>query len=104
VRRGEAPRVCRRPPSLALRRACGQRLIPIVSVLCFSRRHVAERAEQPTMVIPMDPSSVASSTAFRSGHERLWITFALDKPLMVSANALSYESPTLPARVRRFLV
>jgi transposase-like protein len=51
----EAPRVCRRPASLALRRACGQRLFPIVSFLCFSRRHIAEWAEQPAMVIPMDP-------------------------------------------------
>lgn len=51
----EAPRVRRRPPSLALRRACVQRLFPIVSVLCFGRRDIAEWAEQATLVIPMDP-------------------------------------------------
>jgi len=51
----EAPRVRRRPPSLALRRACVQRLFTIVSVLCFGRRDIAEWAEQATLVIPMDP-------------------------------------------------
>ncbi len=62
LREFEALRVRRRPPSLALRRACGQRLIPIVSVLCFSRRHVTEWAEQPPMVIPMVSDPFSTST------------------------------------------
>ncbi|RQM43765.1 hypothetical protein EHZ19_32490, partial [Paraburkholderia bannensis] len=41
----EPPRVCRRPPSLALRRASGERQVPIVDFLCFCRRHVPKRAE-----------------------------------------------------------
>ncbi len=42
-------------------------------------------------------SRVANSTASRLRHgPRRWITSALNKPLIVSARALSYESPTLP--------
>ena len=51
----EPPRVCRRPPSLALRRASGAHQIPIVDFLCFRRRYVPERAEQPMVVIPVNP-------------------------------------------------
>src|SRR5213594_3263858 len=42
-------------------------------------------------------SSVAYSTASRCRHgPRRWITSVLYRPMIVSANALSYESPTLP--------
>lgn len=51
----EPPRLCRRPPSLALRRASGAHQIPIVDFLCFRRRYVPERAEQPMVVIPVNP-------------------------------------------------
>ncbi len=51
----EPPRLCRRPPSLALRRASGEHQIPIVSFLCLRRRHVPERAEQPMAVVPVHP-------------------------------------------------
>jgi len=53
--RYEPPRLCRRPPSLALRRASGEHQIPIVSFLCLRRRHVPERAEQPMAVVPVHP-------------------------------------------------
>jgi len=51
----EPPRLCRRPPSLALRRASGVHQIPIVGFLCFRRRYVPERSEQPMVVIPVNP-------------------------------------------------
>ena len=51
----EPPRVCRRPPSLALRRASGAHQIPIVDFLCLRRRYVPKRAEQPMVVIPVNP-------------------------------------------------
>ncbi|OAN25113.1 hypothetical protein EC839_1317 [Pseudomonas sp. JUb52] len=51
----EPPRVCRRPPSLALRRASGERHVPIVDFLCFCRRHVPKRAEQAMVVVPVNP-------------------------------------------------
>ena len=51
----EPRRVYRRPPSLALRRASGERQVPIVDFLCFCRRHVPKRAEQPMVVVPVNP-------------------------------------------------
>lgn len=51
----EPPRLCRRPPSLGLRRTSGAHQIPIVDFLCFRRRYVPERAEQPMVVIPVNP-------------------------------------------------
>jgi hypothetical protein len=45
---------------------------------------------------------VAHSTSSRVRHEgRRWITPALFRPLMGSASALSYESPTLPTEGSR---
>lgn len=93
----EPPRVFRRPPSLALRRASGERQIPIVSFLRFGRRHVPEQAEQATVVIPVHPFERREFKACSVRHDRRCTTSALYSPLIVSASALSYESPTLPA-------
>jgi len=52
------------------------------------------------------PQSLPGSSIIRpakSGIEKMWMTSALNKPLMVSAQALSWLSPTLPPKLRSLL-
>ncbi|GKV92320.1 hypothetical protein PEC301619_43020 [Pectobacterium carotovorum subsp. carotovorum] len=68
----------------------------MIPFFCLHRRDVTETLQQPAMLYQSTHANVASSTSDRFFQILRCITSDLYNPLMLSAIALSFESPVLP--------